>query len=254
MKGRDRIFLIGVVVLLVLVVSYMMVVSPERKQAASLGTQVSTAASELAAVQTQVASGSGAQAKYATAYTSIVSLGKAVPPSEEVPSLIYQIAQASGQMHVEFSSILPATAGGSAPAAASASTAASTGFTQMPFTLAFNGSFLGLYHLFQQLDGFTVVSPSGAVQVSGRLLTIQSVKLAPAGGSGGGASGGSAAASEGLSGTVSATAYVLPPGQGLTAGATTSAPAGAGEASTATPASAGASKSPTPPATARVTP
>ncbi len=49
----------------------------------------------------------------------------------------------------------------------------------MPFTFVFNGSFVDLYHLFQQLDRFTVRTASGGLQVSGRLLTIQSVKLAP---------------------------------------------------------------------------
>ena len=253
MKGRDRIFLIGVVVLLVLVGGYMMVVSPERKQAASLSAQVAAASTQLATAQRQVASGSTAQAQYAAAYSSIVSLGKAVPPSEEVPALVFQLAQASGQRHVEFFSITPATASGSSGAAAAAPAAALTTFTQMPFTFTFNGSFLDLYHLFQQLDRFTVVTASGGLRVSGRLLTIQSVKLNPAGSSGSGA-GSATSSSEGLSGTIVATAYVLPAGQGLTAGATTSAPAGAGEPSTTTPASSGASKSPTPPAVARVTP
>ena len=49
----------------------------------------------------------------------------------------------------------------------------------MPFTFVFNGSFFDLYHLFQQLDRFTVRTSSGSLQVSGRLLTIQGVKLAP---------------------------------------------------------------------------
>lgn len=257
MKGRDRIFLMGVVVLLVLVVVYMIVVSPERKQAASLNAQVGAASTQLATAQSQVASGGGAQAQYSAAYSSIVSLGKAVPPSEEVPALVFQLAQASGQRNVEFTSIVPATPPGSSGAAAPAPSAALTAFTQMPFTFTFSGSFVALNHLLQQLDRFTVVTASGGLRVSGRLLTIQSVKLTLAGSSGSGSSssGGSVkGGTEELSAVIGATAYVLPAGQGLTAGATTSAPAGAGEPSTATPASAGASKSPTPPAIARTTP
>ena len=50
----------------------------------------------------------------------------------------------------------------------------------MPFTFVFNGSFEDLYSLFQQLDGGAVRTTTGALRVNGRLLTIQSIKLAPA--------------------------------------------------------------------------
>jgi len=87
---------------------------------------------------------------------------------------------------------------------------------------------------------------SGGLQVSGRLLTVQSVKLAPQTSSG--ASSGKP--SERLSGTITATAYVLPAGQSLTGGATSAGPAG-----TATQtASTGASSSANAPAVVQVNP
>lgn len=256
MTGRDRIVVIGIAVLIVLGAAWMLVVSPERKQAAELNTQVNAASAQLASANSQVANARSAQLQYSVAYASIVRLGKAVPPSQEVPALMYQIAHATNQKHVEFTSITASGSGSSSSSSASqpvpTASAAPTGFTQMPFTFVFNGSFLDLYHLFQQLNRFTVRSASGGLFVSGRLLTIQSVKLAPA------TSGTTKAGSEQLSGDVSATAYVLPATQGLTAGATTASPAGlAGQPSTSsatrasTPA---ASSSPTAPAIARVTP
>ena len=119
-----------------------------------------------------------AEAGYPAAYASLVSLGKAVPTGQEVPSLIFQLAQATNEKNVEFTSI---TSGGSASgSSSSASTAAAAaGFTAMPFTFVFNGSFFDLYDLFQQLNHFTARTSSGGLQVSGRLLTIQSVQLAP---------------------------------------------------------------------------
>jgi hypothetical protein len=257
MTGRDRIVVIGIVALLVLGGAWLLVVSPERKQAAELNTQVGTGSAQLATANSEVASASSAQTQYAAVYASIVSLGKAVPPTQEVSSLIYQIAQASHQKHVEFASIVSGGGPGSSSSASApaAPAAAAAGFTAMPFTFTFNGSFLALYHLFQQLDRYTVLSASGGLQVSGRLLTIQSVKLTPlpvAAATQTSSKGGS----EQLSGVITATAYVLPATQGLTAGATTSAPAGvASPTSTATPtSSSGASSSPTAPAIARVTP
>jgi Tfp pilus assembly protein PilO len=250
MTGRDRLVVIAIVVFLILGAGWMLVVSPERNQAAGLDSQVIAARTKLASANGELASAQAAQAQYGAAYAAIVSLGKAVPPSQEVPSLLYQIAQVTHQKNVEFSSIVSGSGSGSSGSAA-APPSVPTSFTQMPFTFTFNGTFLDLSHLLQQLDRFTVLTPSGSLQVSGRLLTIQSVKLAPAAStaSGKGASGG-------LAGTIAATAYVLPTGQGLTGGATPSAPAGvASQSSPATPPSgSGASSSPTAPAVARVTP
>ncbi len=97
MTGRDRIVAIVVGVVVVLGAGWMLVVSPERQQASKLGTQVSEAQSQLSSAEGKLASARVAQAQYATAYASVVSLGKAVPPSAEVPSLIYQLSQASSR-------------------------------------------------------------------------------------------------------------------------------------------------------------
>ena len=76
--------------------------------------------------------------------------------------------------------------------------------------------------------------------VSGRLLTVQSVKLAPSTNSGS-ASTGSGNSKEQLAASITATAYVLPAGQSLTGGATPAGPAGTTQtASTGAPSSANA--------------
>jgi hypothetical protein len=254
MTGRDRMVLIGVVVLAVLAGAWLLVVSPERQQAGKLDAQVAADKAQLATAESSLSNARSAQTQYAAAYASLVSLGKAVPASQEVPSLIYQLAQASRRRSVEFSSITSGTGAASSsssstPAAPTpTTTAAAGGFTQMPFTFVFNGNYFDLEHLFQQLNRFTLRTSSGGLQVSGRLLTIQSVKLAPLSSSG--LETGQAASGE-LSGSITATAYVLPAGQGLTGAATATSPAGA-----TTPASSttGAPSSPTAPAIARVTP
>jgi len=260
MTGRDRIVVLGIAVVVVLGAAWLIAVSPERKKAATLNAQVNAASAQLATAEGQVANARSAQTQYSTAYAAIVSLGKAVPPTQEVPSLVYQIAHATNQKDVEFSSITATGAGGASTSAASAAAAPTasasatiSGFTQMPFTFVFNGSFSELYHLFQQLDSSTVRTAAGGLSVSGRLLTIQSIKLSPSTNASANTSG--KGGSEQLSGSVTATAYVLPASQGLTAGATTSAPAGASATPAATPASTPAkSTSPTAPAIARVTP
>ncbi|MCW3027516.1 MAG: hypothetical protein JWN81_727 [Solirubrobacterales bacterium] len=243
MTSRDRIVLTVVATLVILGAAWFMLVAPEREKASKLDARITAAGAQLSTAEGELANARGAEARYSTAYASIVSLGKAVPPGQEVPSLVYQLDQASNQKHVEFSSV---TSGGSGAASASSATPAASvtpaAFTQMPFTFVFNGSFFDLYHLFQQLNRFTERTPSGVLQISGRLLTIQGVKLAQV------TASGNEASKEGLSGTITATAYVLPPSQGLTAGATSTGPAGAGSPASAT------SSPTTTPAIARVTP
>ncbi|HYM44591.1 MAG TPA: hypothetical protein VES65_00305 [Solirubrobacteraceae bacterium] len=230
MTSRDRVVVMVLAALGVLAAAWLLAVAPEREQAAKLDSQVTAAQAQLSTAESQLAGASAAQARYQSAYASIVRLGKAVPASQEVPALVYQLARASNRKNVEFASITAGSggsAGGGSGTAAGAADAASAGFTQMPFTFIFNGSFTDLFHLFQQLNRFTLRTASGGLQVSGRLLTIQSVKLAPTSGSGGvvGSSGRSGG-SEQLSGTITATAYVLPAGQSLTGGATAAGPAG----------------------------
>jgi Tfp pilus assembly protein PilO len=235
MTGRDRIVVVVLAALAVVAAAWLLVLSPEREKASKLGAEVSTAQAQLTSAESQVSAARGAEAGYPAAYTSLVSLGKAVPTSQEVPSLIVQLAQATNEKQVEFTSI---TSGGGGGSSAAAPAAAAAGFTAMPFTFVFSGSFFDLYDLFQQLNHFTLRTSSGSLQVSGRLLTIQGVQLAPVS-SGSGGSGGQ------LTGTITATAYVLPASQ-VTATATATSPtgaqttSGAASSSPATPAVIGA--------------
>jgi hypothetical protein len=239
MTVRDRIVLMAVAALVVLGAAWMLVVSPERKQAAKMGEEVSTAQAALHSAESELASANAAEKRYQADYAAIVSLGKAVPADRQVPSLIYDLAKASGQKHVEFASITSSGSTGGARASSSSSSSAASeteaGFEQMPFTFVFNGGFDQLYSLFTGLDGFAQRMSAGRLLVSGRLLTVQSVSLAPK-------TSGSSGESEELSGTVTATAYVLPAGETLTGGATPAGPAGAASpaASTGAPASSNA--------------
>jgi hypothetical protein len=263
MTTRDRLVLMGLVVLGLLAAGWLMEVSPERSKAASLDAQVNTAKTQLATAQSQLAEAKGAQAQYGTAYASIVRLGQAVPADQQVPSLVYELDQASNGKNVEFNSITSSATGSSSSSssASSATAAASAGFTQMPFTFIFEGTYVDLYHLLNQVQGFTVQTPTGAIQVSGRLLTVQgaSLELSTSGGESTvkpGVKNPTAKESEQskLKGTITATAYVLPSGQGLTSGATPAGPAGATGATPAASGPSASSPSTAPAAVIKVTP
>jgi Tfp pilus assembly protein PilO len=231
---RDRLVLTAVVVLAVLGAAWVLVVSPERKKASQIGGQVASAQAALSSAESKLDTARQAQARYSAAYASIVSLGKAVPTTQEVPSLIYQLSHVSKSKNVDFQSI--SVGSGSTPAtsvSAASAAAAGAGFSQVAFNLQFNGSYAHLESLLREISDLATLTPSGALEVKGRLLTIQSVKLSQSTeGTGGG-----------LVAAVTATAYQLP------AETTAAAPAVGGTSTTST--SAGTS-SPTAPAIVRV--
>jgi hypothetical protein len=266
MTTRDRIFLIVLVAAVALVGTYFLLVSPERKQAATLGVQVATEQSQVQAAQGKKASAEAARAKYPDAYATVVKLGKAVPPSSEEPSLIYQLdhlatAKGTDLVLLDSSGVTAAAAPAPAPAAAApasgtaatpasgtsaatpvAGAPAAPAFTSKTYTLQFSGSFFDLYHVLNSLNAFTVDQGSGELNVSGRLLTVTTATLTPSAGQ--------------LTGAIGVTAYYLPVAQGLTAGASPGAPAaGTTGASPATPAGGVAPAATTPaPAVVKATP
>jgi hypothetical protein len=257
MTTRDRIVIAVVAVAVILAAVWIEVVSPERKQASTLSAQVTAAQAQLSAAEGQATSERNARSQYASAYASIVSLGKAAPASEEVPALIDQLTEASNEKDVDFQSITPGGGGSATPSDTSTTGAAATtgattagsggGLTQVPFSFTFSGSYFNLERLFDKLTSFATLDSAGNIEVSGRLLTIAGVSL-----SGGGGSSSSSSSSETteLTGTVTATAYELPAIQGATA-ASPAAPTG----TTASPAaSSSSSGSPTTPAVIKVNP
>jgi hypothetical protein len=254
MTTRDRLMLIGIVALAVLLGAWFTTVAPERQRAAKISAEVETARQQLASAESAADSAKNAQAQYSSAYASLVSLGQAVPASAETPGLIYTLDRATHSRNVGFTSISAGTSGtassSSSSSAAATAAAQDTTFSQEPFTFVFNGSFVDLYKLLDQLEGFTVQTSAGALHVNGRLLTIDSVSLAPSTSAATSTTGSSKSKAPRLTGTISATAYVLPAGATPLGGATPSSPAGA-----ATPASsASSSGSAVTPAVVKATP
>jgi Tfp pilus assembly protein PilO len=219
--------MIAVVVAAVALVagSWLLVISPKRDQAAKLERQVGNAQSQLDGIRAELAQAQAARRTFATEYTELVRLGEAVPTDDNVPSLIYQLQGAAGKARVDFRGLqLNPGAGASAPSSPSASQAATAtlppgatvgpaGFPIEPFTFTFQGNFFHLADFFHRLERF-VVATNKRVSVSGRLMTLNSINLG--------------AASQGfpqISATISATTYLVPQSEGLTAGATPAGPA-----------------------------
>ena len=260
MTGKDKIAAVGVAAVVVLGAVWMEAVSPEQSKVSSLNSKVEGAQAQVQSAESELSKAKYAQTRYTEAYASVVQLGRAVPADQEIPGLIYELDQASSGKHVEFAAVTPSAPGTGAqtPKSSSESQSSGSSFEAMPFTFTFNGSFNDLYELMTTIQGYATATPTGQLKVGGRLLTVQSFKLVPgqtenekstlpnAGTKETGTKKG--VPGEHLTGTVTATAYVLPPGSQLTGGATSSGPSGSGSSS-ATPDSSSSSSPSAAPAT-----
>lgn len=222
---------------------WMLVLSPKRDEAAKLGDQVTQLEGSLATYKQEVASALEARKEFPVAYQQLVVLGKAVPAEDDTASLLVQLNQIAEHSHVRFQNFqLEAGGGGEAPPAPVASAPESTtgtpasslssptevaastmplgatigpaGLGVMPYELTFTGNFFHIADFIKGLDSL-VKTEKEEVSVNGRLLTINGFSL----------SSGPTAGFPELAATFSVTTYLTPPSQGVTAGATPSAPA-----------------------------
>ena len=245
MTARDRIVIMVVLVVGAVVAGWMLVVSPKRDQAASLGTQISAQQSQLDSARSQLAAGESARSAFAGQYAQLAKLGEAVPPDDDVPSLIYQVQNAAQGAKVSFRGLQlgNATASSGTPSSSSSSSSSSSGTgsaasaaSQLPpgaavgpaglpteqFTFTLTGNFFRLADFFNRLQSF-VTSRGSTLLISGRLMTINGINLAPA-----------ATGFPQITANVSATTYIVPATEGAFGGATPAGPATAPQAQAST--------------------
>jgi Tfp pilus assembly protein PilO len=235
---------------------WVLALGPKRQQASDLETTVSNLKSSLAKDRQEVAAALVARKGFAGDYGQLVVLGKAVPADDETASLLVELNQIADTSGVRFQEIQLSSAGSEAPApaaaptepapsAGSASTPASApapaapteaaaatlplgatigsaGLDVMPYTLKFTGDFFHVADFIHGLDAL-VKTANSRVAVDGRLVTIDGFSLGPQQGE----------TFPNLEATFAVTTYLTPSSQGVTAGATSTAPSSA----TAAPAS-----------------
>jgi len=221
-------------ILLVLVVAVLagggywkMVLAPKRAEAADLAERVLVAEAQIAQSQALVSTYRGAQKDYKANYETVVRLGKAVPTDDDTRSLLVQLDASAKRAGADFDSI-NLNGGGSSPADPTATAAAAPGavnagtFSAMPFSFAFTGTFASLGDFFARLERFVTLK-NESIAVSGRLVRIESLTLAPA-----------EKGWPGLAATVGASAYIVPETTAVSADAAGAATTAASTATTTT--------------------
>jgi Tfp pilus assembly protein PilO len=225
---RSKLVIPAVVAVAALAAFWFLALAPKREQVAKLDKDI--AAQDAAAAQSELLAATYLRAKerYRVNYRTLASLGKAVPADDDVRSLLVQIADAAERSKVSFESLNVVPSGVPAPdAATAASTGApapapgtvavgSAGFSAMPFTFSFSGRYFRLSSFLQRLERFVTVQ-NEKIGVTGRLLLLGSIAVAPDGEDPGT-----------LQAKISAATYLVPPTQGVPGAATPAAGAAPG--------------------------
>jgi hypothetical protein len=229
MTSRDRLVIMIVAGVVAVGAIWMLVIQPKRDQSNALAGQVAAAQKQLDTARTLTATAEADRAAFASNYEAVAKLGEAVPSDDNTPSLVYQLQDAAHRAGVSFQSLVlnswsststPAPTTGSSTSQAVTATlppgaaVGSAGLPTLPFTFIFRGNFFHLANFFDRLERF-VVATNRSVSVSGRLMSLNAISLAPA-----------SSGFPQMTATISATTYLVPADQGLTGGATSAGPAG----------------------------
>lgn len=265
MKSTDRTILIALGVAGLFAAFWFLALAPKRDEAKELGDKVAQLESDIAAQEAIVVEGSAAQTDYERNFSTLVTLGRAAPANGDMPGLLEQLVSISKTADTGFevltqgaaveepqpavaeSTVDPGTeappAEGEAPPAsegapastpvsaapateASAATlplgatVGSAGLGILPYDVKFTGDFFEIADLFKGMDQL-IESEAARVDVGGRLITVNRFEMTKVD------------TASPLEVEVSLSTYVLPESQGLTAGATSTAPPAA--VPTATP-------------------
>lgn len=252
MKHANPTVIASVAIALIAGAFWVLGLSPKREHAAQLDAQVAKLQSEADSQREAAATATTAKAEFGGDYQQLVLLGKAVPADDDTASLLVELNRIAEKAGAQFRAIELDSSGASAAAPAPApvpapvpapaapadgstatpvaaavpatETAAATlpigasigsaGLGVMPYKLSFRGGFFAAADFIAGLDRL-VKTKTGNVAVSGRLMTIDGFSLVPSEDSG----------FPDLDANFSVTTYVTPPSQGVTAGATATAPA-----------------------------
>lgn len=234
MNSTNRAIAAMVALVVLAFVFWTQVLGPKREEAKKLGAQVEQLEASLVQHNAEIAEGEEAKKEFSTEYQRLVVVGKAVPGDDDIASLLVQAnrladraggtfrdIQLSAEGGGEEASAPPATSGGvpASPTEVAASllplgaTIGPAGLAVMPYTVTFDGNFFEIADFIKGIDSL-VKTTDEEVRVDGRLVTVDGFALEadpelgfPA-----------------LQASFALTTYLTPPDEGVTGGATPSAP------------------------------
>ncbi len=250
MNATNRLIVSILIVSALAVAFFVLALSPKREEASKLSGEADQLRLALSESRSKAAEGIAAKGDFPADYQQLVVLGKAAPSSDDTATLLVQLNRIANRSKVEFDSLqLGAGSGegaveaapapvaaapapsegptGAVPAAATippteaaasllplGATIGTAGLGVMPYDLSFSGDFFHVADFIKGIDSLVNTSDQ-SVAVDGRLVTLNGFALNADPGLG----------FPRLDANFLVTTYLTPPGQGLTAGASPTAPA-----------------------------
>jgi Tfp pilus assembly protein PilO len=148
LRDRDKKLLMGIVPLVVIIAYWMLFLSPKRDEASKAGKDLTAAQQKRDEALARAGQLTQAKESYASDYETVVRLGKAIPTSVDMPSLLVQLDRAARGTGIDFTKIKAgergsaatpansAPASGGAPAGGNASSGGPAGASSAPPTAA----------------------------------------------------------------------------------------------------------------------
>jgi Tfp pilus assembly protein PilO len=204
---------------------YFFVLSPKREEVAKLDTDIAAQKAEIEQARLTLAGYEDAKASYKSNYATLARLGKAVPADDDVRSLMVQLEATADRSGVTLENIEMAnnlgggqTTGAAAATPAAGQLASAPGtvpvaggvLSAMPFTFSFTGSYFDLTAFFARLEHFVNLN-NRKLDSTGRLLRLESISITP-----------SSVGFPDMMAEINAATYLVPPVQGVDAGAASS--------------------------------
>lgn len=122
LSERDRKILVLLIPLVVLAGYWFLLLSPKREEASKAGDEMSQQQARLDTAKTAAASAKNAESAFRSDFTEVVRLGKAIPASVDMPSLIVALDRAAAGTGIRFTKIATGERDASTPAPATTTT------------------------------------------------------------------------------------------------------------------------------------
>jgi len=234
MNSNNRAIAVVVALAVLALVFWTQLLSPKREEVKKLGAKVEQLEVSLVQRNAEITEGEEAKREFSTEYQRLVVVGKAVPGDDDIASLLVQANRLADRAGGTFRDIQlsaeggseeappPPATGGGAPASPTevaaallplGATVGPAGLAVMPYSVTFDGNFFEIADFIEGIDSL-VKTTGEKVMVDGRLVTVDGFALEadpdvgfPA-----------------LQASFAITTYLTPPGEGVTGGATPTAP------------------------------
>ena len=126
LTGRDRKILLALIPLVAIIGYWFLILAPKRQEASKVRDQLSQAQAVRDTAQQKASQLSGAKRSFAGDYATVIRLGKAIPASVDMPSLLVQLDRAARGTGIKFTDVKAGTRSASPTAPASTGSTGST--------------------------------------------------------------------------------------------------------------------------------